>query len=108
MRMWRVHPAWLCRRHLLGAHVETHMAVGSILRNKHLGRFISDGLIETAAILHEHDALAAEMRRRGYRHASPMQYLDTLGLGQVDSAANRRELIRRCPECRERILGGTT
>lgn len=103
MRMWRIEPALLCRQHLLGGHVETHMAVGTIARGTTLGRFITDGLIETAAIQHEHDALAEEMLRRGYRHNSPMQYFDTLGLGRVDSNVSRQELIHRCPECRARI-----
>jgi len=103
MRMWNVDPAVLCRKHLLGEHVELHMAVGSIKRGKNLGRFITDGLIETGAIQSRHQALALEMGRRGYRHKSPLHYHDALHMGHVDSHASMLELARRCPDCRARM-----
>jgi hypothetical protein len=101
--MWNVDPSVLCRKHLLGEHVELHMAVGSIRRGKNLGRFISDGLIETATIQSRHQALALEMARRGYHHQSPLHYIDALHMGRVDPTASMLELARRCPECRARI-----
>lgn len=61
----------MCRRHLLGEHVETHMMVGSLLRGKNMEGFYH-GLIDTRLIRPRHDALVVEMLRRGYRHASPL------------------------------------
>lgn len=101
--MWNVDPSVLCRKHLLGEHVELHMAVGSIRRGRSLGRFISDGLIETASIQARHQALAVEMAKRGYKHKSPLRYKDKLGLGRVDPSVSMVELARRCPDCRARL-----
>jgi len=97
--MWNVAPSVLCRKHLLGEHVELHMVVGSIKRGKNLGRFITDGLIETGKISARHKALAKEMTRRGYNHASPLDYTDTLKLGKVNPTVSLNELARRCPDC---------
>jgi hypothetical protein len=47
------------------------MIVGSLNKQKHLDGFY-DGLIDTRLIRVRHDALAAEMLARGYRHASPL------------------------------------
>lgn len=34
MRMWVVNPKILCRKHLLGEHVELHMATGHLQRGR--------------------------------------------------------------------------
>lgn len=75
MRIWDVPPAILCRQHLLGEHRELHG----------LWRILSEGRAgyanhpetrrwrgKLAALYQRHDALVAEMVRRGYRHASPL------------------------------------
>ena len=75
MRIWDVDPALLCRQHLLGEHRELHG-----LWNIHtLGKRGYRLHPETArwegrlAALHaRHSALVAEMERRGYAHASPL------------------------------------
>ena len=36
MRMWMIDPTMLCTKHLLGEHVELHMFVGTINKNKKL------------------------------------------------------------------------
>ena len=102
MRMWMVDPATMCRQHLLGEHVETHMFAGTIRREISLDGYVRNNLVETASLAARHDALAAEMTRRGYRHNSPMHYADDLGLGRIDRQASDRELRRRCPDCAAR------
>lgn len=102
MRMWMVNPELLCRQHLLGEHVETHMFVGSIRREHSMAGFVRNGLLESASLTARHDALAAEMVRRGYRHHSPMDYRDEIDLGRVDPENSERELRTRCPECAQR------
>ncbi len=48
MRMWNVLPEYLCRKHLLGEHVEMHMFVGTIKRGVSLNGYIKNKLVETA------------------------------------------------------------
>ena len=34
MRMWLVPPSHMCRKHLLGEHVELHMLLGTLKKGK--------------------------------------------------------------------------
>ena len=100
--MWNVPPPLMCRKHLLGEHVETHMFASCLTKGKHLDGYIDKGLVDISLLRNRHDSLAKEMVNRGYSHASPM-LLDWKGPGTVDSEANVKELARRCLECRKRI-----
>jgi hypothetical protein len=106
--MWMIPPRLLCRRHLLGEHGELH---------KHRWAFVAvhsiagrPGQIEPARMGERHDALAAEMLRRGYRHESPYAQPDLSGYDLaghgVDAAAAGRDLAARCGECAARMDGG--
>ena len=99
MRMWGVDPSRMCRQHLLGEHLEMHMFVGHINKGRSIGRYATGGLVDTSQIQARHDALAAELERRGYRHASPLAYIDRLAAGRIDARAAAAELRRRCPRC---------
>jgi hypothetical protein len=100
----------LCRKHLLGEHVETHMFLGTLKRRKNVAGFLSRGLLEPASLYLRHAELAGEMRSRGYTHASQMKEgevraaLKSLGgaeLGaRVDRERSASELSRRCEACR--------
>lgn len=111
--MWMVAADRLCRKHLLGEHVETHMLLGSLARGKNLRGFFEKGLLEPRSLSARHDELAAEMLVRGYVHRSP---LDSLALERaladlsrddrdrvVDREKAENELRRRCEECRRRF-----
>ena len=74
MRMWMVNPRKMCRKHLLGEHVELHMLVGTLQRRKRVDGFVANGLIEPLAIRERHGALVKEMERRGYRRQSPLPF----------------------------------
>jgi Pyrimidine dimer DNA glycosylase len=102
MRMWMVDPVVLCRSHLLGEHVECHMLRGSLLKGTSLAGFVDAGLVDSRLLMRRHGDLAAEMRRRGYRHASPMpaDFDRRAAPGRIDAAASLRELAKRCEECR--------
>ena len=73
MRIWDVEPEVLCRSHLLGEHRELH-ALWNILTldrrgyRSHPETRRWEGKL--AALFKRHEAVVAEMRRRGYRHAS--------------------------------------
>lgn len=107
MRMWGVPPGMLCRRHLLGEHVEMHMFAGCISRGRCIEGYIRGGLVDVGRIRERHDALAAEMVSRGYRHESPLDWPEggpRTG-GSVDVDVNMLELSLRCSECASRMAG---
>lgn len=111
MRMWMVKPCTMCRRHLLGEHVELHMLTGSIVRGKSLDGFASRGLIQPESIIQRHAELVVEMIQRGYRHQSPLDpttlnaalagYPISIRDALVDVKRSQVELSERCPTCRE-------
>jgi hypothetical protein len=88
----------MCRRHLLGEHVETHMMAGCLLAGRSLEGYYARGLIDTDLIAPRHTALAAEMAARGYRHESPLPDFPNPRRGRVAPASPEE----RCGRCRER------
>lgn len=107
MRMWNVDPSKMCRKHLLGEHVEMHMFVGTILKGTSIQGYINSGLVEVPNIIWRHHALVGEMLQRGYKHKKDLPTFPSKSverywsnLGKVDVAANEIELHRRCKECK--------
>lgn len=102
MRMWMVDPKLLCRKHLLGEHVELHMFVGHLQRGRKLGRYTE--LCEPNKINARHAALAAEMTRRGFSHQSSLSF-EYVGheVGHVDVSKSLHDLRQRCDACRALI-----
>ena len=115
MRMWMIDPSCLCRKHLLGEHVECHMLEGTLTKHKSIDGFLDQGILEPASLHRRHRALASEMQRRSYEHNSPLkttpdELLSLLSKRQRSARVVRQEsmdeLSRRCSECKERIEGG--
>lgn len=102
----------MCRRHLLGEHVEIHMLLGTLLKGRSIAGFLDKGLLEPVSLKQRHDLLAVEMEARGYRHGSPISSaefkaalasLDDKELAvKVDPGKSRMELYSRCAECENR------
>ena len=103
MRMWNVNPKVMCRKHLLGEHVEMHMFLGTIKKKSSIKGYIDTGLVEVHNIIKRHDIIANEMKKRGYKHQSPSINLKLFRAGKVDKELNVLELARRCIDCRARI-----
>lgn len=111
MRMWMVDPRGMCRKHLLGEHVEHHMFIGSIKKGIDFDGYVVNNLVEPSAFAARHAALVAEMEARGYKHKSPLldvsaeleDYPLYVAQAKVNRQAAWEELARRCPECRERF-----
>ena len=110
MRMWMLPTAGMCRKHLLGEHVELHMLLGSLRRGKNIEGFLSGGLVDPQRIFVRHQELVAEMTRRGYKHSSPLDEQECaaladgyLGRAAIDTDANARDLHQRCPDCAHRM-----
>ncbi len=94
-----VPPRKMCRKHLLGEHVEIHMAVASLRLGKSVAGFLEKGLLALHSLRRRHDQLVVEMLRRGYHHRSPLGPVPRRRGGRVDRKANALELARRCPDC---------
>jgi hypothetical protein len=104
--MWMVDPPVMCRKHLLGEHVELHMAVAWILKGKSVAGWAGSNCLEPSSIGARHAVLAMEMTARGYAHKSPLAQ-PYVGANRhpgakVDAEASLAELLRRCQECRMR------
>jgi hypothetical protein len=73
MRVWDIEPDILCRNHLLGEHNEIH-ALWTILTQNRKGYVHHPETLrwvgKLAALYQRHEAIVAEMIRRGYKHAS--------------------------------------
>jgi len=113
MRMWMVPVAYMCNQHLLGEHVEIHMLIGSLVRQKSITGFIANNCLQPKAAKIRHDRIAKEMQIRGMNHNSPLifksSYLSYLPNHEinykVDSKASLKDLVGRCPNCRKLYIG---
>lgn len=106
MRMWMLPPKGMCRKHLLGEHVELHMLLGSMRRGKNIEGFLSGGLVDPQLVFARHEELVIEMARRGFKHSSPIDGCECASLSalyagraSINITANADELQRRCPDC---------
>ena len=75
MRIWDISPQKLCRLHLLGEHRELH-AIWNIITNNKKGYSMHPETIRWKGKLRtlyaRHQKLVKEMRKRGYKHNSPL------------------------------------
>lgn len=105
MRMWMTNPRHMCQKHLCGEHVEHHMFVAVANSGKRLDGYVDNNLLEYRSLQQRHDALAKEMKRRGYNHRSPLGSLNKqqpakVLNSKVDVKASLIDLHSRCPHCR--------
>lgn len=104
-----VNPQVLCRKHLQGEHGELHKFLPSWLKRHRIAGRVRGNQIEPLAYKARHDALAAEMLRRGYTHKSPLEQPDFSYLSEseqnakVDVLSAQAVLCARCAECHERM-----
>lgn len=100
MRVWGVDPKILCRKHLLGEHVEMHMISSSVRLGKQLGKLLN-GFVDLRLVTARHELLSAEMLSRGYKHVSPIIAFEIPTIsGHIDLSENALELQRRCENCK--------
>ncbi len=112
MRIWDLETELLCDRHLLGEHNELH-ALWNII-NMGLKGFSSHpetrrwrGKLKALYLRHEQEAV--EMKRRGFRHSSPLDEALATGKATQDELKDpidvqERLLSERDHDCRERIM----
>ncbi|MCX8154022.1 MAG: pyrimidine dimer DNA glycosylase/endonuclease V [Candidatus Bathyarchaeota archaeon] len=102
--MWMVDPKIMCRNHLLGEHSEIHMFACTIEAGRSIKGYIEKGLLEIHNLYNRHEALAHELRSRGYQHNSKLaeKWKMAKVAGVIDREKSLRDLIERCPGCRAR------
>jgi hypothetical protein len=105
-----VEPSSMCRKHLLGEHVELHMMVASLRKKRKLDGFFRTNCIEIKSIESRHNKIVVELHRRGYNHKTDLlcgeQDYSYLPLEQqeykIDVNKSLSDLTTRCTECMER------
>ena len=111
MRMWLCNPEILCQKHLCGEHLEMHMFLGTLKEGKKIDGYLKNNLFEPRFLYQRHKELANEMIKRGYNHNSPMYEIDCTPIldltdeqqyWEVDRESALRDLLSRCPKCRDR------
>ena len=102
-----VDPSKMCKKHLLGEHVETHMFLGTLRKRKSIKGYIKNNLLEPLSLKQRHDELVAEMNRRGMNHNTPLiinnelNYLSSEDLNhKINRENSEGELKSRCFNCR--------
>lgn len=110
MRMWKIDPALLCRKHLLGEHGEIHKHRHNFVKKHKITKRIFPVVqIEPENMKVRHDELSQEMINRGYNHNSPYELPDLSHLkdeerfAKIDISKSVIDLIKRCPDCSMRI-----
>lgn len=111
MRMWMVPTEMMCRKHLLGEHVEIHMLVTHLNKKRKITNFIKKNQLEPSSVISRHQNIINEMQKRNYNHQSPIIKMpDTSYLPdwQRNYKVNVNEslcnLMERCPECKKKML----
>ena len=101
MRIWDLPVKTLCRKHLLGEHAELH-ALWSVLTNGKAGYAHHPETVrwrgKLRALYARHERQVAEMRRRGWRHRSPLDARRATGGSRqrtyVDTPSAQRRLLK--------------
>jgi len=113
MRMWMLDPKLMCRKHLLGEHVETHMFLGTFKKKIKVTGYLQNNLLEPRKVKKRHDQLAKEMLSRDYNHNSPLQlpvkllaYLGDEVDWVIDEESAQKDLHARCLECKRMFEEG--
>lgn len=96
----------MCRKHLLGEHLECHMFVGALKKGKKLQGFYDNKLLDARSVNERHDIIVKEMLRRGYNHRTPLQQLDVEIIDDtpyvyISEDKNIITLLDRCSDCKK-------
>jgi len=106
-RQWHTPTSIMCRKHLLGEHVEHHMLLGTFRKKKSVSGFIKNNCLEPISLKERHDEIVAEMIKRGYNHKSDLDFslsdIDYLSWDEqttiIDRESSLKDLISRCKDC---------
>ncbi len=103
MRVWDIHPKYLCRKHLLGEHRELHGLWNILTKHGGVGGYANHPetkrwVGKERALYKRHEMLVAEMTARGYAHKSPLDASHAVGAAVQDvfinTIAEQKALLR--------------
>lgn len=115
MRIWDLHPKYLCRKHLLAEHRELH-AIWNILTKGKSGYSHHPEVLrwkgKLKALYLRHEKLVKEFKRRGYSHNSPLDKKLAKGLSYqkdfINTVKEQKEILKQkdceCFTNKERIF----
>jgi len=87
MRIWDIPTEKLCKKHLLGEHSELH-AIWSIITQGKKGFSHHPEVIrwkgKLKSLYLKHEEIANEMKKRGYKHNSPLNVAFASGKDKQD------------------------
>ena len=102
MRIWDLPPKILCRKHLLGEHLELH-CIWTIVTEGRKGYAHHPETLRwrgnLKALYNRHDELVKEMKNRGYQHKSKLD--KSLATGK-----EKQDIFLQTPEHQIEILRG--
>ncbi|MCM8819225.1 MAG: pyrimidine dimer DNA glycosylase/endonuclease V [Candidatus Omnitrophica bacterium] len=101
MRIWDISVQKLCNKHLLGEHRELH-AIWSILVNNKKGYSNHPETLrwkgKLKALYLRHKKLVCELKKRGYKHKSALDYKLAKGKTKqtqfINSLKEQKEILR--------------
>ena len=109
MRMWMCNPRILCRKHLLGEYRELFTFLGTLKQQKRLDGYFKNNLLEPLALESRYKKLKDEMLFRKYKpkkefifNNTILDYLNDKKYNKINKNKSLKELIKRCPECKQR------
>ena len=106
MRVWDISPSLLCRQHLLGEHRELHGLWNILTKHGNSGGYshhpeTKRWVGKLKALYARHQALVAEMEKRGYKHKTPLDKKFATGKATqsffIDSPTKQKKLLKEKP-----------
>lgn len=114
MRVWDIHPKYLCRKHLLAEHRELHGLWNILTKHKAKGGYSKHPetlrwIGKQKALYKRHQLLVKEFAHRGYKHHTILDKKLAIGFGNqnvfVNSIREQRIILNEKPcACQINIL----
>jgi len=109
MRVWDIHPKYLCRKHLLAEHRELHGLWNILTIHKGKGGYSHHPetlrwVGKLRALYNRHEELVKEFSHRDYKHLSPLNKKLATGQGGqkvfINTIAEQKLILKDKPcEC---------
>lgn len=106
MRIWDIHPKYLCRKHLLAEHRELHGLWNILIIHKGKGGYSNHPetlrwVGKIRALYYRHEVLVQEFIFRGYKHHTPLEKHFATGKRQqdmfIDSISRQKQILTTKP-----------
>ncbi len=103
MRIWDIHPKYLCRKHLLAEHRELHGLWNILTIYKSICGYSNHPETlrwkgKQKALYQRHEHLIKEFLRRGYKHLSPLNKEHAIGQVKqdffLDTIKNQKQILK--------------